>query len=158
MAISYRTFRFSAHNFDEIIMVLQANHHVSQQNFWLHIEPFVEDGQVHTSSIFWRMFSSRGPIVPKFTWVPSYERKEQLMPAQIGITHPVGTQAVNRLKDFGIEIPENWLLHQDPPKRGIDITLPEVYSQDDVVNFAVRSLEVLSPFEFDGSYMASVTV
>ena len=80
------------------------------------------------------------------------------MPAQIGITHPVGTQAVNRLKDFGIEIPENWLLHQDHPKRGIVISLPEVYSQDDVVNFAVRSLEVLSPFEFDGSYMASVTV
>ena len=158
MAIRYNTFHFSADHFDEVIVVLQVNNHVNEQNFWLHVEPFIEEGQVHTSSIFWRMFSSRGPIVPKFTWVPSYERKEQMMPAQIGITHPVGTDAVNRLKDFDIEIPKSWMLNQDHPKRGIVISLPEVYSEHEVVDFAVRSLEVLSPFKFDGNYVASVTV
>ena len=117
----------------------------------------VEEGEVHQSSIFWRMFSSRGPIIPKFTWVPSYEKKGQVVPAQIGITHPVGTKAIERLKDFEIEIPQGWILHQDHPKRGMVISLPEGCSQDQVVSFAVRTLEILSPFDFDGNYVASVT-
>ncbi|MFL2697160.1 MAG: hypothetical protein ACJ0F6_01775 [Acidimicrobiales bacterium] len=104
------------------------------------------------------MFSSRGPIVPKFTWVPSYERKGQVIPAQIGITHPVGTKAIERIKDFEMQIPEGWVLHQDHPKRGMVLSLPEVYSQDEVISFAVRMLQILSPFDFDSNYVASVTI
>ena len=158
MAIRYRTFHFSATDFDEVTMLLRTNHHVNEQNFWVHIEPMVEEGEVHQSSIFWRMFSSRGPIVPKFTWVPSYERKGQVIPAQIGITHPVGTKAIERIKDFEMQIPEGWVLHQDHPKRGIVLSLPEVYSQDEVVSFAVRMLQILSPFDFGSNYIASVTI
>ncbi|MEE2683158.1 MAG: hypothetical protein VYD77_04420 [Actinomycetota bacterium] len=157
MAIRYRTFKFSANDFDEVTTLLRDHHHVNEQNFWVHLEPMVEEGEVHQSSIFWRMFSSRGPIIPKFTWVPSYEKKGQVVPAQIGITHPVGTKAIERLKDFEIEIPQGWILHQDHPKRGMVISLPEGCSQDQVVSFAVRTLEILSPFDFDGNYVASVT-
>ena len=158
MAIHFRTFNFPANNFEEVTTLLRENHHVNGQNFWVHIEPAVEEGQVHSSSIFWRMFSSRGPVVPKFTWVPSYDRKEQTVPAQVGLTHPVGTQAVKRLREFNVHIPTSWTLNQDHPKRGIVISLPEAYSQDEVVQFAVSSLQILSPFEFDGNFVASVTV
>ncbi|MFL2697159.1 MAG: hypothetical protein ACJ0F6_01770 [Acidimicrobiales bacterium] len=44
MAIRYRTFHFSATDFDEVAMLLRANHHVNEQNFWVHIEPMVEEG------------------------------------------------------------------------------------------------------------------
>jgi len=33
-----------------------------------------------------------------------------------------------------------------------------VYSQDEVVSFAVRMLQILSPFDFDSNYVASVTI
>ena len=158
MAIHFRTFEFTDQDYGEVTALLRGNHQVNQQNYWVNIEPAVEEDQVHSSSVFWKMFSSRGPIIPKFTWVPSYEKKQQIMPTQIGITHPVGTKAVHRLKEFEIEIPSEWTVEQDHPKRGIVLSLPSAYSDEEVINLAVGSLRVLSPFDFYGKFSASVTI
>ena len=103
-------------------------------------------------------YVSAAPIIPKFTWVPSYERKQQIIPTQIGITHPVGTKAVQRLREFEVKIPSEWTVEQDHPKRGIVLSLPSYYSDEEVINLAVGSLRVLSPFDFYGKFLASVTI
>ncbi len=157
MAVHFHTIEFSDQNYGEVIALLRGNHQVNKQNYWVNIEPAVEEGDVHSSSVFWKVFSSRGPIIPKFTWVPSYEKKQQIMPGQIGITHPVGTKAVQRLKKFEVQIPSDWIVCQDHPKRGIVLSLPEIYSDEEVVNLAMGALRVLSPFEFHGKFLASVT-
>ena len=158
MAIHFRTFEFTDQNYDKVIALLGGNHQVNQQNYWVNIEPAVEEDQVHSGSVFWKMFSSRGPVIPKFTWVPSYEKKQQILPAQIGITHPVGTKAVQRLREFEVRIPSEWIVEQDHPKRGIVLSLPSSYSDEEVINLAVGSLRVLSPFDFYGKFLASVTI
>tara|TARA_B100000700_G_C14791800_1_gene736242 strand:- start:35 stop:511 length:477 start_codon:yes stop_codon:yes gene_type:complete len=158
MAIHFRTFEFTDQNYDEVIALLRGNHQINEQNYWVNIEPSVKEDQVHSSSVFWKMFSSRGPIIPKFTWVPSYERKQQIIPTQIGITHPVGTKAVQRLREFEVKIPSEWTVEQDHPKRGIVLSLPSYYSDEEVINLAVGSLRVLSPFDFYGKFLASVTI
>tara|TARA_B100000953_G_scaffold194716_1_gene160408 strand:- start:677 stop:1153 length:477 start_codon:yes stop_codon:yes gene_type:complete len=158
MAIHFRTFEFTDQNYEDVTALLRDNHQVDKQNYWVNIEPAVEEAEVHSSSLFWKMFSSRGPVIPKFTWVPSYEKKQELMPAQIGITHPVGTKAVQRLRDFEVRVPPEWVVHQDHPKRGIVLSLPEIYSEEEVIHLATRSLRVLSPFDFGGNFLASVTI
>jgi hypothetical protein len=156
MAIRFQTLVFTEQEFGHVVDLLRDKQQTGTLSYWVNIEPDVEEGEVHTGSLFWKMFSSRGPMVPKFTWVPSSIKKQQQVQAQIGITHPVGASAIKRLRDFQIEIPSKWHVQQDHPKRGIVISLPDGYEEEEVVLLAIRALRALSPFDFSKEYRASI--
>ena len=103
-------------------------------------------------SIFWKAFSSRGPRIPQFTWTSATDRKGNYQPSEIGLTHPTGIAVLERIKGFQINIPDEWRLIQDHPKRGIVFQLPATYDSEEVVMFATSVIPVVSPFEFAGSF------
>ena len=152
MRTQFRTLKFSPTTVGPVIDLMDRYRYTSDSIFWFNIEPDVDERSVHTGSIFWKAFSSRGPRIPQFTWTSATDRKGNFQPSEIGLTHPTGIAVLERIKSFQINVPNEWQLIQDHPKRGIVFQLPETYDPEEVVVFATSVIPVVSPFEFAGSF------
>ena len=152
MRTQFRTLKFSPATVGPVIDLMDRYRYTSDSIFWFNIEPDVDQRSVHTGSIFWKAFSSRGPRIPQFTWTSATDRKGNFQPSEIGLTHPTGIAVLDRIKSFQINVPNEWQLIQDHPKRGIVFQLPETYDPEEVVVFATSVIPVDSPFEFEGSF------
>ena len=152
MRTQFRTLKFSPTTVGLFIDLMDRYRYTSDSIFWFNIEPDVDQRSVHTGSIFWKAFSSRGPRIPQFTWTSATDRKGNFQPSEIGLTHPTGIAVLDRIKSFQINVPNEWQLIQDHPKRGIVFQLPETYDPEEVVVFATSVIPVVSPFEFEGSF------
>ena len=152
MRTQFRTLKFSPATVGPVIDLMDRYRYTSDSIFWFNIEPDVDQRSVHTGSIFWKAFSSRGPRIPQFTWTSATYRKGNFQPSEIGLTHPTGIAVLDRIKSFQINVPNEWQLIQDHPKRGIVFQLPETYDPEEVVVFATSVIPVVSPFEFEGSF------
>ncbi len=153
MRTRYRTIQLSGTAIEAAVDLVKNRIYEQESIFWVNIEPDVDKDNIHTGSIFWKAFSSRGPMIPKFTWVSASTSRGNYQPAQVGLAHPVGNAVLNRLEDFKIEIPEQWILQQDHPKRGLVIELPKDYDAKKIVEFALAAIPVVSPFEFDNQFI-----
>ena len=152
MRTQFRTLKFSPTTVGPVIDLMDRYRYTSDSIFWFNIEPDVDERSVHTGSIFWKAFSSRGPRIPQFTWTSATDRKGNFQPSEIGLTHPTGIAVLDRIKSFQINVPNEWQLIQDHPKRGIVFQLPATYHSEEVVMFATSVIPVVSPFEFEGSF------
>ena len=152
MRTQFRTLKFSPATVGPVIDLMDRYRYTSDSIFWFNIEPDVDQRSVHTGSIFWKAFSSRCPRIPQFTWTSATDRKGNFQPSEIGLTHPTGIAVLDRIKSFQINVPNEWQLIQDHPKRGIVFQLPETYDPEEVVVFATSVIPVVSPFEFEGSF------
>ena len=152
MRTQFRTLKFSPTTVGPVIDLMDRYRYTSDSIFWFNIEPDVDERSVHTGSIFWKAFSSRGPRIPQFTWTSATDRKGNFQPSEIGLTHPTGIAVLDRIKSFQINVPNEWQLIQDHPNRGIVFQLPETYDPEEVVEFATSVIPVVSPFEFEGSF------
>tara|TARA_B100001250_G_scaffold360629_1_gene338208 strand:+ start:73 stop:552 length:480 start_codon:yes stop_codon:yes gene_type:complete len=152
MKTRYRTIQLSENTIETSVALINNHLYEPDSIFWVNIEPDVDEQNIHTGSIFWRAFSSRGPMIPKFTWVSASTSRGNYQPAQVGLTHPTGNAVLGRLNDFKIETPKQWILQQDHPKRGLVIQLPDDYDAKNVIEFALSAIPVLSPFEFNNQF------
>ena len=152
MRTQFRTLKFSSTTVGSVIELMDRYRYTSDSIFWFNIEPDVDERSIHTVSIFWKAFSSRGPRIPQFTWTSATDRKGNYQPSEIGLTHPTGIAVLERIKGFQINVPDEWRLIQDHPKRGIVFQLPATYVSEEVVMFATSVIPVVSPFEFAGSF------
>ena len=152
MRRQFRTLKFSPTTVGPVVELMNRYRYTSDSIFWFNIEPDVDERSIHTGSIFWKAFSSRGPRIPQFTWTSATDRKGNYQPSEIGLTHPTGIAVLERIKSFQINIPDEWRLIQDHPKRGIVFQLPATYHSEEVVMFATSVIPVVSPFEFAGSF------
>ena len=152
MRTQFRTLKFSSTTVGSVIELMDRYRYTSDSIFWFNIEPDVDERSIHTGSIFWKAFSSRGPRIPQFTWTSATDRKGNYQPSEIGLTHPTGIAVLERIKGFQINVPDEWRLIQDHPKRGIVFQLPATYVSEEVVMFAMSVIPVVSPFEFAGSF------
>ena len=152
MRTQFRTLKFSPTTVGPVVELMNRYRYTSDFIFLFNIEPDVDERSIHTGSIFWKAFSSRGPRIPQFTWTSATDRKGNYQPSEIGLTHPTGIAVLERIKGFQINIPDEWRLIQDHPKRGIVFQLPATYDSEEVVMFATSVIPVVSPFEFAGSF------
>ncbi len=122
---------------------------------WLNVVPDANEDEIHTGSAMWKMFSSRGPVVPKLTWFPSHDNRGKHEHAQVGLAHATGRDAVERLSEAGVVTPEGWHLSQDHQKRGIIFILENEAPAEAVITYGMQALRLLSPFGFDDWFMAT---
>lgn len=155
MGVERRTFTFGAGDSEGIVAEMRAMAAAATDSTWMNIVPDVAEHEIHTGSIFWRVLSSRGPVVPTFTWVPAHDVKGRRVHCQVGILHATGRDAVGRLADSRVALPEGWVLEQDHTKRGVIVAVPPTADEATIVDFAVRALPVLSPFAFEPYYEAT---
>jgi hypothetical protein len=152
MGTKFQTLKFSSAMIAPAVNLIETHKYEPDCIYWLNIEPDVDKDRIHTGSVFWKAFSSRGPMIPQFTWTAATNRKGAYQPSEVGLTHPSGVSVLDRIIDFKITIPKQWQLLQDHPKRGIVFQLPELYSPDEVILFAISVIPVVCPFETDGSF------
>lgn len=154
MALQHRSFTFHEGDLEGIAAEMRSVAHPGSAATWMNIVPDVDEREVHTGSIFWRVLSSRGPVIPTFTWVPAHTEGTRSNPCEVGILHAAGRDAIRRLEKEGVSVPDGWVLEQDHTKRGVILAVPPGTDETEILRYAVRVLPPLSPFAFEPYYEA----
>lgn len=113
---------------------------------WINLGPGLtpeEFATLPTQSTVAKWISGRGPAVPMATWTPA-STKGRGSPAQIGLAHGTGPNALDRLEDAGLALPGGWQKKQDHAKNGIVAELPAVASHEAVVGWLLAAITALS--------------
>ncbi|MGI9622029.1 MAG: hypothetical protein ACR2PK_04260 [Acidimicrobiales bacterium] len=155
MATRHRTFTFASTDIDGIADEMALFGTASDGRRWMNIVPDANEDEIHTGTLFWRVFSSRGPVIPQVTWVPQHEGRNGLEPAQLGVAHATGRRALDRLADRGVRPPPGFQVIQDHQKRGVVFVLEAGVDNSKIVEFAMGAIRELSPFDFEDAYMAT---
>ena len=155
MATRHRTFSFSSTDIEGIVSEMVVFARDADGRRWLNVVPDADESEIHTGSGLWRAFSSRGPVIPQLTWFPAHEHRGRPQPAQVGLAHATGKDAVIRLEAQGVPTPAGWHLTQDHQKRGIIFWLDDGVSPRSIIEFAMPALRQLSPFRFEDAYLAT---
>jgi hypothetical protein len=113
---------------------------------WVNIGPALSDEEytaVPPRSGLGAWFSGRGPVVPMATWMPPMEG-DRPRPAQIGISHGTGPNALPRLEEVGLVLPATWTKKQDHAKHGIVAEIPDDADYSSMIDWLIRAMSHLS--------------
>jgi len=94
---------------------------------WINVMPQIpEEVPVPSTPSALAVFSKRGPVVPLGTWTaPTTTKKGRVEPTEIGIQHGAAMQAKKALLETPGEIPGDWRILTDNPRRGMVVRSPE---------------------------------
>lgn len=154
MAIERTVTRFARHDLAAVVAEMADFAAGADGRRWVNIGPDVDEAQIATGSRVGRLFSGRGPVIPMATWFPEHARRGAVEPTQLGIAHAAGKDAVPRLAERGVTLPEDWVVVQDHQRRGIVVAVPPWAQVETVVRYVAEALVVLSPFDTRGAYVA----
>jgi len=121
---------------------------------WINIGPELTDeeaARVPQRSGISAWFSGRGPAVAMATWVPEASAGRS-RPAQLGIEHGSGPNALARLHDHGLGLPAGWLRRQDHAKHGLVIDLPVGEAPEAILAWAIEAVELLQTAELSARH------
>lgn len=118
--------------------------HVERAAF-INIRPGVDSDEVPPRSAFAQVLGNRGPTVPLATWTPD----------EIGLQHMVGQRAVEFLAERGIEVPDDWYVAADHPKRGLVLKTYQTPAEE-TLRWLVRAATATCPLPITGPWGAVV--
>lgn len=112
---------------------------------FINIRPGVDSEEVPPRSALAQLLGNRGPTVPLATWTPG----------EIGLQHMVGPRAVRYLAERGVEVPDQWYVAADHPKRGLVL---KTYASppEEALRWLVRAAAVTCPLPITGPWGAVV--
>ena len=85
-----------------------------------------------------KWFSGRGPTVPMATWTPPSTGRRP-GPSTVGVEHGAGPNALVRLDDAGVPLPEGWRKLQDHAKHGIVAEPSPGAGYEEVLNWLLNA-------------------
>ena len=114
---------------------------------WVNITPVVKDEDLmripdRSGLVGW--FSARGPAVPVATWMPP-ATSGRPRPAQVGLAHGTGPNALPRLAEDGVVLPATWVKRQDHAKHGVVADLPADVDLEEVIDWLLAAASLLTP-------------
>ncbi len=113
---------------------------------WVNIGPALTDeqaAQVPAKSGLAAWFSGRGPAVAMGTWMPE-QTTGRSRAAQVGVEHGQGPNALKRLRESGLELPDGWVKRQDHAKHGVVVEIGADVELAAVVGWMVRAVTTLT--------------
>ena len=113
---------------------------------WVNIGPALTDEQaarVPARSGLAAWFSGRGPSVAMGTWMPA-QTSGRSRAAQVGVEHGQGPNALKRLRESGLELPDGWVKRQDHAKHGVVLEIGADVELAAVVDWMVRAVTILT--------------
>lgn len=137
---------FARGHLDEVVAVMDELASAGDGKGWINVGPALTDEEaasVPERSGLSSWFSGRGPVIPMATWMPAVAGKKP-RPAQLGVEHGTGPDALDRLREGGVALPGSWLKRQDHAKHGIVADLPPDTRSEDVLRWMVDAIVVLS--------------
>ncbi len=124
---------------------------------WLTLDPAYDDRfPPPTQTVVGRLMSGRGPAVPRATWVPAEARGARREPVSVGILHATGSQAVARLAEKDVVVPERWEVVADHSKRGLVAWVPIDVPHAEVLDWTLRATRALTRIPLTGDWRATV--
>jgi hypothetical protein len=121
---------------------------------WVNLLPEVEPGyEPPPRNPVIALFSSRGDAVPLATWAAPEATGG---PASLGIQHGSGPQALARLGDAGLPLPDGWRKASDHPRRGLVVLVPSSAAPAAVGRWLLEAAGALSTVPLTGHWLAQV--
>jgi hypothetical protein len=107
-------------------------------------------------SPFAGLFGPAQSAVTMVTWVPATTGRRGTEMANVGIMHPRGRKAAQRLAEMGAPVPVGWQVRQDHARRGLIVHVPAAVPAGEVLDWALRAGELLAAAPLTGSWQARV--
>lgn len=124
---------------------------------WLTLDPAIDERfPAPAENLFGKIVSGRGPAVPRATWVPADVERRRPEPMSIGILHGTGANAVGRLAEKGIVLPDRWRVVADHSKRGLVAWVPIDIPLDEVLAWTLTASKALTRIPLTGRWRAAV--
>lgn len=145
MAVQRDTISFEASELGPVADAMRELTARGDGEGWINIGPELSDveaARVPQRSVLGAWFSGRGPALAMATWAPA-TRLGRAKPAQLGIEHGSGPDALARLREHGLALPAGWLRRQDHAKHGLVIDLPDDAAPEAILVWAIAAVELL---------------
>ena len=124
---------------------------------WLTLDPAIDERfPPPEQSTFGRLVSGRGPAVPRANWVPADLARRRPEPVSVGILHGTGANAVARLDEKGISIPDRWRVVNDHSKRGLVLWVPIDIDHGEVLRWTCSASRRLTRIPLSERWRAAV--
>ena len=124
---------------------------------WLTLDPAIDDRfPAPEQNLFGKIVSGRGPAVPRATWVPADVERRRPEPMSVGILHGTGADAITRLAEKDIVLPDRWRLVADHSKRGLVAWVPIDIPLDQVLAWTLTASRALTRVPLTGRWRAAV--
>ncbi len=124
---------------------------------WLTLDPALDDRfPAPEQSPLGRLMSGRGPAVPRANWVPADLRRRRPEPVSIGILHGTGAQAIERLAEKDVLVPDRWRVVSDHSKRGVVIWVPIDIPHLDVLQWTCSASRALTRVPLETGWRAAI--
>jgi hypothetical protein len=125
---------------------------------WINLMPGIDEdaSDVHPRAGLFAFFGNNAAPVTMTTVVPPKLDRSDTEGLAVGIMHPTGGHAVERLAEAGVQVPDGWVVRQDHARRGLLLRTPVPVAEDDVVEWSVRAGTALCRAEMTGRWRAVV--
>ena len=142
---------------DEPAEVLAAMADLAGGTGWVTLDPAIDERfPAPAENLFGKIVSGRGPAVPRATWVPADVERRRPEPMSIGILHGTGADAVGRLAEKDITVPDRWRIVSDHSKRGLVAWVPIDIPLADVLAWTLAASKGLTRIPLTGRWRAAV--
>jgi hypothetical protein len=131
---------------------------VAARSGWINLYPEVDEAEAAavTPNAVASLFRAPGPPIPQATLMAPTDGRRGAEPAQLGMTHGVGTRVVSRLAAEGLTLPEGWKVVQDHVRRGLVVRLDDPVDVERALTWALRAGTLLCPINTTGGWLAEV--
>ena len=131
---------------------------VDARGGWVNLYPEVDEDEAAavTPSAVASIFRAPGPPIPQATLIAPTDGRRGRKPAQLGMTHGVGSAVVRRLAAEGLVLPDEWKVVQDHVRRGLVVRLDDPPDVDRALTWALRAGTLLCPIATTGGWLAEV--
>ena len=142
---------------DDDAAVVEVMDELADGSGWLTLDPAIDERfPPPEQSTFGRLVSGRGPAVPRATWVPADMARRRPEPVSVGILHGTGADAVARLAEKEITIPDRWRVVNDHSKRGLVLWVPIDIDHADVLRWTCSAARRLTRIPLSDRWRAAV--
>ncbi len=137
--------------------VVAAMEQLSDGSGWLTLDPAIDERfPPPPQSTFGRLVSGRGPPVPRANWVPADMNRRRPEPVSVGILHGTGANAVERLAEKDIVVPDRWRIVSDHSKRGLVAWVPIDIGHLEVLRWTVTASRALTRIPLETKWRVAV--
>lgn len=146
MAITPEVLEFEPPDLERVLS--RVNQMASSHVGWVNLQPaVVEDELSRRGPGLLSLFGRRPPELTLATWIAGVETRRGFGPESVGIQHGRAQSVRRLLADDDVEIPGDWRVVQDAPRRGFVANLPEQPDRAAVIAWLIDATAIVSPVE-----------
>jgi hypothetical protein len=125
---------------------------------WMNLLPGVPKGSVNPDEPagLFAIFGNRASPVTMATLIPPKADRREHEGVSVGLMHPTGGKAIERLRLAGIDLPEGWVVRQDHVRRGLVLRTSPGAREQEIVAWSVAAGDALCVVETTGRWQAVV--